>query len=171
MLNDEATVLKSVMIRVNPEVAMLVTRQYHTEKDGKKIIRSQSRYRWIARVFKTDDLVKAIKSMREDANRLNKFRWPDDPWPWYIACPYPENSTIADWLCVKLRKIKTWEDGQKVLAGWKNKTKNQDAGFYENSAYKIDGYLDKDGKEVSLSDIDAVLAHVNQNLVSVDSRA
>ena len=168
MLKDEITVVKSMILSLDKDIAMLVTYQYHTEKNEfGKVDRSKSKYRWIARVFKTEDLVKKINWMREDANRLNKFRWPNDPWPWFTSAGYPEHWKIADWLATKLKKIKSWEDGQKFLAGWETQTKHRPAGFNPNAKYEIDGYLDENGKEVSLSDKKALLECVGQNLIKI----
>ena len=171
MLKDEISVLKSVMISLDPDTAVLVTYQYHTEtNEFSKVDRSKSRYRYIARVFKVEDLVKKIKEMREDANRLVKARWPDDPWPWYICAKYPENGYVADWLAVKLKKIKSWEDGQKILSGFQTGTKKRIAGFNEKAKYEIEGYLDKDGNQVSLADKASLLARVGQNLIKVNKK-
>ena len=168
MLNDEITILKSVAISLDQDTAVLVTFQYHTEtNESSKVDRSKSRYRYMARVFKVVDLAKKIQEMRDDANRLSKFRWPDDPWPWYICAGYPENWRVADWLAVKLKKIKTWEDGQKILNGYKTGTKTKMAGYNEKAKYDIDGYLDADGSQVSLADRDALLKLVGHNLIKV----
>ena len=134
MLKDEIAVVKSVMMSLDTDTTLLVTYQYHVELDptdpaGKKKDRSKSKYRYLARVFKTEDLRKKIIELRDDKNRLNKFRWPDDKWPWYICAKYSDNSTVSDWLMTKFRKIKSWEDGQKILAGWQNGTKTRIAGF------------------------------------------
>lgn len=179
MLKDEITVVKSLIISLNDDNdtnmmdgdAILVTRQYHTEpNEFGKVDRSKSKYRWMARVFKVKDLVAKINWMREDANRLNKFKWPDDPWPWHVCSGYPEHWKIADWLTTKLKKIRTWEEGQMFLKGWETKTKHRDAGYNDNAKYDVDGYLDKDGNSVSLTDRNALRARIGQNLIKVDSK-
>ena len=59
MLNDETTILKGIMMQLNEEAAVLVTLQYHTEKNEfSKVDRSKSKYRWFARIFKIEDLKK-----------------------------------------------------------------------------------------------------------------
>ena len=176
MLKDESTILKSVMLKLDNDIAMVVTYQYHTERNesndvGKsKIDRTKSKYRWMARVFKLSDLVKKINWLREDANRMSKFKWPNDPWPYYISAGYPENWKIADWLSTKLKKIKTWEDGQKHLAGWQSGTKTRIAGYNETAKYQINGYLDEAGNTVSLTDRDTLLKLVGKNLIKVVSK-
>ena len=170
MLKDEITVVKSVMINLDTDIAMLVTYQYHVELDptdpaGKKKDRSKSKYRYLARVFKTDDLVKKINELRDDKNRLNKFRWPDDKWSWYVCAGDSDNWKVADWLSVKFKKAKSWDDGQKILAGWQTGTKHRIAGFNENAKYEIDGYQDDAGNIVSLSDRAALLKLVGKNLM------
>ena len=168
MLNDEITILKSLAISLDQDTAVLVTFQYHTEtNESSKVDRSKSRYRYMARVFKVSDLVNKIQEMRDDANRLSKFKWPDDPWPWYICAGYPENWRVADWFATKLKKIKTWEEGQKILNGYKTGTKTKMAGYNEKAKYEIDGYLDSNGSQVSLADRDALLKLVGHNLIKV----
>lgn len=171
MLKDEITVVKSLLIKLDLDHSMLVTYQYHTEpNDMGKVDRSKSKYRWMARVFKTDDLIKKINWMRLDENRLSKFKWPNDPWPWYVSSGYPEHWKIADWLATKLKKIKSWEDGQKFLQGWETKTKHRAEGFNKNAKYEIEGYLDEKGQTVSLVDKAALLKRVGQNLIKVKSK-
>lgn len=166
MLNDEIEILKSLMIQLNDETAVLVTKQYHVEcNDHSKIDRSKSMYRWMARVFKIEDLKSKIKWMMDDANRNVKFKWPNDKWPWYVKAKYPENYYVAEWLACKLKKMKSWDDGQKFLAGYQTKTKKRAAQFNKNAAYAIDGYLDEAGNTISLSDKNALLACVGQNLM------
>lgn len=172
MLKDEITVVKSLMLSLDNDTAMLVTYQYHTEtNEFSKVDRSKSKYRYMARVFKVEDLIKKIKWMREDANRLSKFKWPDDPWPWYICAGYPENWKVADWLACKLKKIKTWDEGQKMLLGYKTGTKTRMAGFNEKAKYDLEEYLDNDGNKVSLTDKAALLKLVGKNLIKIDKKS
>lgn len=175
MLKDEITVVKSVMMNLDTDTAMLVTYQYHVEADpsdpaGKKKDRSKSKYRYLARVFKTDDLVKKINELHDEKNRLNKFKWPDDTWPWYICAGYSDNWKVADWLATKLKNIKTWEEGQKILSGWQSGTKTRLAGINEKAKYEVDGYLDNDGNQVSLTDLDTLKKLVGKNLMKVDKK-
>lgn len=170
MLKDEITVVKSMMVNLDADIAMLVTYQYHVEIDpsdpeGKKKDRSKSKYRYFARVFKIEDLHKKIFELKDDKNRLNKFRWPDDKWPWYVCAGYSDNWKVADWLTIKLKKMKSWEEGQKILAGWQSGTKTRIAGFNDNAKYEIDGYQDDAGNLVSLADRDALLKLVGKNLM------
>lgn len=171
MPKNEIAVVKSLLISLDANTSVLVTYQYHTESNEfGKVDRSKSKYRWMARVFKNEDLVKKINWMREDANRLSKFVWPNDPWPWNVSAGYPEHWKIADWLTSKLKKIKTWEEGQKFLAGWETKTKHRAERYNANAKYEVDGYLDEAGKPVSLTDKDALLKRVGQNLIKIKSK-
>lgn len=165
MLPDEISLLKSVMVEVEPGTALLVTMQYHTEPNSLgKTDRSKSKYRWMARVFKIEDLKKKIDWLYEDANRLNRFKWPNDPWPYFICANDSENGRIADWLSVKLKKLRSWEDGQKILKGWETQTAKRAAGYNLAAKYETEDYLDESGNKVSLTDKDALLARVGQNL-------
>lgn len=172
MLKDEAQIVKSLMIKLDDDHAMIVVRQYHTERNEyNKVIRANSSYRWLARIFKTKDLIDKIRWMKSDANRLTKFKWPDDPWAWYTAAKYPEHMHIADWLMVKYKKMKSWDEGQKYLAGWKNATKtNSTAGYNANAAYATEDYIAPDGSKVSLKDKTTLLKYVGKNLIKVDAK-
>jgi len=166
MLKDEIQLLKSIMIRLDQNHVLLVTDWYHTEKnDMGKTDRSKSKYRWLARVFTDDELKKMISTMYDDANRMNRCRWPNDPDPWYLCVGNDStNGVVANWLAIKYKKVKTWEDGLKLLHGWETKTKNRDAGYNLAASYDIVDYLDESGNKVSLEDKDTLLKLVGQNL-------
>ena len=169
MLKDESQLLKSLMVRVDDNTILLVTEQYHTERnDLGKVDRSKSKYRWLARVFSNDSLRNLISELYDDANRLNRFRWPKDPDPWYICGDNSStNGVIASWLSIKLKKIMTWEDGMKKLDGWETKTALREAGYNLSAAYDTEDYTDENGQLVSLKDKDALLKRVDQTLYKV----
>jgi hypothetical protein len=166
MLKDESSLLKSMMIRIDDNHILLVTQQYHTElNDQGKTDRSKSKYRWLARVFTDDSLKDLIKTMYDDANRLNRFRWPNDPDPWYICVGNDSTNAIgANWLSMKLKKLRTWEDGLKFLDGWQTETKKREAGYNLAAKYETEDYLMENGEKISLKDKDALLKCVDQNL-------
>jgi hypothetical protein len=166
MLKDESQLLKSVMIKVDDSTILLVTEQYHTEKnDFGKVDRSKSKYRWLARVFNVDELKQYIFDLYDDSKRLERYRWPKDPDPWYICNDNDStNGTIANWLSLKLKKAMTWENGIKKLDGWETKTVCRDAGYNLSAAYDTEDYIDENGQLVSLKDKDALLKRVNQTL-------
>lgn len=170
MLKDEIAILKAVMMQVDDNTAMLVTLQYHTEKnpDTGKLDRSKSYYRWLARVFKLDDLKAKIKWCMQDENALAKFKWPGDTSPWWIcAANDSNNKTIGKWLNTKLKKLKTWNDGQLALKGWQSKTAKREAGYNEAAKYETEGYLTESGSTISLTDQKAILENVGKNLIYV----
>lgn len=171
MLKDETTILKGMMMQLNEEAAVLVTLQYHTERNEfSKVDRSKSKYRWFARIFKLEDLKKKIAWLLDDANRLNKFKWPNDPWPWYVSATYPENYKIASFLATKLKKMKSWEDGQKQLDGWQTGTKKRIADYNPTAKYATEGYQDESGNLVSLKDKDKLISLVGQNLIKLGNK-
>lgn len=168
MLKDEIAILKSVMISIDDDTAVLATLQYHTEENPTtgKLDRSKSKYRWLARVFKLEDLKAKIKWCMQDENALAKFKWPDDNSPWWIcAANDSNNKTIGKWLATKLKKIKKWDDGQLLLNGWQPKTASRKEGRYNTAAkYEITGYITDAGETVSLDDKEALLKNVGKNL-------
>lgn len=166
MHKDEITVLKSLMIEIDTDNLMLVTMQYHVEprEDG-KVDRSKSKYRWLARVMPKTEVKDIIKFCWADENRLNRWKWPNDTWPYYIYAGESDNRTIGSWLATKLNKIQKWEDGVKQLYGWKKKTPSHPVAEYVKKAmYVHSGYTADNGDTVDLTDKDALLKHIGQNL-------
>jgi len=177
MLADEIQVIKAVSMEVDSDTVLIATLQYHTEvrDDTGKLDRSKSFYRWAARAMKKNDVKDEIKARMADDKRLERGKWLDETLPFYLCIGNDSrNAAIANWLNLKLKKIVTWDAGQKILQGWKKKTAKTAEGFYPNAAYRIDGYTAANGDIVDLNDKDAILKHINQNLfapVRKDSRA
>ncbi len=162
MKSDEMQIVKCVSMKVSDDIALLATLQYHTEKnDQGKVDRSKSTYRWLARIEKIEDIKKRIADMKSDANRLSSWTWPDDPtWNGKIFTKDSTNYVGASWLETKLKKLVSWEDGQKQLNGFKrclNEVK-------PSAKYETEGYQDPDGNEVSLTDREALLKLVGKNV-------
>ena len=162
MKPDEMQIVKCVSMKVSDNIALLVTWQYHTEKtDQGKVDRDKSTYRWLARVEKIEDIKKRIADMKSDAKRLEPWTWPDDPsWKGKIFTKDSTNAVGASWLETKLKKLEDWESGLKHLNGFK-KCLND---YKPSAKYELEGYLDPDGNEVSLTDREALLKLVGKNL-------
>lgn len=170
MLKDEIAILKSVMISIDDETAVLATLQYHTEENPAtgKLDRSKSQYRWLARVFKLEDLKAKIKWCMQDENALAKFKWPDDKSAWWIcAANDSNNKTIGKWLATKLKKIKKWDEGIDILNGWQSKTASREGRYNAAAKYEISGYTTDAGEVVSLDDKAALLKNIGKNLYHV----
>ena len=169
MLADEIQVVKAVSIEVDPNTVLVASLQYHTESspDTGKVDRSKSMYRWSGFVMTKDALKAEIQNRMSDENRLKRGKWLNEKLSYYFCIGNDStNSTIANWLNLKMKKIVPWEMGQKFLKGWKNKTSSTAEGFYPNAAYRIDGYVCDDGAVVSLDDKEALLKHVNQTMTA-----
>lgn len=166
LMKDEVSVLKSVMMRLSDDVGMLVTYQYHAEKnDLAKFNRDRSLYRYVVRVFKDEDLKKAIEDLRSDEKRLNRYKWPNDPLDVYIVKNGSDCLAISEWLERSYKKIYPYEKGMQILEGWKFTAKNPKGTFNGKNAYAIDGYKTEDGNLVSLKDKDKLLEQVGKNLI------
>ena len=172
MLKDETALIKSVMIKLDDEHVMIVSQSYHVERgDNGKVDGEKSKYRWIARIFTFDSLNKLINEWYDDANCLNKCRFPGDPDPWYFGTGKDAtNKTMANWLTTKLKKIMTWEDGQKFMAGYKKETAKKEAGYFPKDAYQVNDYADANGNLVSITDKDVLLKYVDQTLYKANPR-
>ena len=165
MLKDEITLLKSASVQIDGDHMLLATYQYHSEsgKNG-KTDRSKTFYRWLAHVFKIEDLQKWIDELLSDEHRLEKFSWPNDKLKLHLCTSDSTNAAVGEWLDTKLRRCKTWDEGQKQLQGWQTPTARREGKFNPSAKYEIEGYTAENGDTVSLSDRDALLAHVGQNL-------
>ena len=166
--SDEMGILKGLAIKLDDTTALIVTMQYHTEKNERgKTDRSKSRYRWLARVQQIETINEAIKNMKSDANRLNPWKWPNDPsWDGQIVYTDSGNLAGANWLRMKMKKLVDWDLGQKMLNGWKRTLEAKGEDPYNLKAkYDIEGYQAEDGTIVNLDDKEALLKLVGQNLV------
>jgi hypothetical protein len=170
MLKDEANIMKSAMIKIDDSHCMIVFQSYHTERgDNNKIDSSLSKYRWIARVFDTDTLTKMVNDWYDGPNCLDKCRFPGDPDPWFLCTGKDaSNKAIANWLNTKFKKMMSWEAGMQHLAGYKKETAKRTGGIYPDAAYKVDGYVDPSGAQVSLTDKAELLKRVNTTLYRVE---
>lgn len=168
MKADEMQILKAVSIKVNDDVLMIVTRQYHVEEDpatGKKD-HSKSRYRWLARTYSIPELKDRIRDMNSDAKRLEAWHWPNDPsWDKKMFTKDSTNYAGAKWLTLKLSKAVSWDEGMKALKGWDKK----DNAFHANKAYELKGYTATDGSVVDIDDKEAILKRVSQNFFKAEN--
>ena len=167
MLKDEMEILKGVAIKVDDNHTMIVTMQYHTEKtdDGHRNSK-KSMYRYFTKVFTNDQWQKKLDDMFKDENRLKKYKIPNDTSGYYLVCNKDStNYNVASWFETKLKKTKSWEDGQKILRGFKNKTANHDEFYNPKAVYEVSGYTAENGDIVDITDSDNLIKHVGQNLI------
>lgn len=163
MKADEMGLLKGLAIKLADDIALFVTLQYSVDrKEDGKTKHGTSRYRYLCRVAKISDVNEKIREMKLDQNRMNRWKWPDDPsWDGYIFRGHSTSAEIADFLRMKVHKIVDWDLGMKILDGFV-KCKNE---YRPTSKYETEGYLDPDGNTVSLKDKEALLKLVGKNLV------
>lgn len=173
MKKDEIAILKSTMVKLDADHALLVALQYHSElhEDGLKAgktDRSKTKYRWIARTVKIEDLKQKIMDMSDDANALVKCKWPGDTSGWYTATGAGSaNIEIASWLSMKLKKIREWDEGMKIFDGWENKTKTHEARQNLKAKYETEGFEDPTapGVIVSLKDKATLLKNIGHTFI------
>ena len=150
-------ILKAVSIKLADGIVFINTLQYHTEKGD----RSKSRYRWLGRICRVDDVNAKIAELRTDAQRLEPWKWPNDPsWDGKIYYTDSDNLHQANWLRLKLMKTVDWETGVKILNGWDKKS-----GDYNlNKKYDTESYATEAGELVDITDKDALVKLVGQNV-------
>ena len=165
-MKDEWTLLKSVSIKLDDTTVMIVTYQYHTEPNSLgKVDRSKTRYRHLARVFKIADGHNLANSLFDDNQRLNRYKIPEDPTDYYFCIGNGNNTEIAKWILRKIKKAKPWDEGIKLLNGWKNATEKQEAGYNDNAKYATEGYLDSEGNVHSILDKEDMFKMIGRTLV------
>lgn len=161
MKKDEFTILKACSFKLDDEKICIATLQYHTEDDEDgKTMRSKSRYRWLARVMKLEDAKAELENLDSEENRLERWTWPNDPsWDGYIATNDSTNDRAAAWLNCRLKKLASWDEAQKILAGIKkNGLENK------NAAYDTEDYICEDGSKISLTDLEALKKQVGKSI-------
>lgn len=167
MLKDEMAVTKGIMIDLGNDNILFVVQRYHTERneDTGKVDRSKSLYSWVARVTTRQEILDKISWCMDDKNRLNRFKFKNDPYPYYLAVGNSsDNAAFANFLTNKLKKMDSWEDGMKRLNGWETQTANRQAGYNANAKWMVKGYKADNGDMVDLDDHESVLKCIGQNL-------
>ena len=177
MQKDEIEILRAVSARLDPDTLFVMTYQYHTEKDptdphNRRTIKNVSRYRFLGRVEKIGDLEAKMAEFRKTENRMNPWKWPDDP-SWDGKILYSKNSsnmTRSNWIRLKISKALDWNDALLALNGFKRDTDPDSKTFRQfvirnpSSAFDLKGYTCTNGDIIDLDDKDALLAHSGQNI-------
>lgn len=165
---DQFVILKACCFKLDDDPAdnkiCIATLQYHIEKDADgKPIRSKSRYRWLARVTTIDDVKNATAELETDSKCLEPWKWPNDPsWDGNIATDDSTGSRGSAWLECRLKKMMSWDDGQRVLSGGK---KDPNSPINKNAAYDIEDYQVQDeDRKVNLSDRETLKTLLGKNL-------
>lgn len=154
---DEMALLKAVSIKLDDNTMFVMTLQYHTEKGD----RSKSRYRWLGRVCRIQDVQAKITEYKQNENKLNPWIWPNDPsWDGKILYTDSDCSHAASWLRSKLKKAVDWDTGVKIMNGW-DKKKDE---YFTAKKYDTEDFNTEDGTTISILDKDALLARVGQNI-------
>lgn len=181
MQRDEIEIMRAMSAYLDKDTILVLTYQYHTEKDpadpaGQRNDRSKSRYRMLGRIMRKSDMEEAVYRLHKDENAMAPWIWPDDPgWKGKILYMYDSNQkAFSNWLRLKLKKAVDWESALKILRGYKKDSKAKFAKntpesakyvkLNPNSAYPTEGYSCSDGSTVSLTDREALLGKVNQNV-------
>ena len=167
MRKDEMEIIKAVSMKVGENHIMIATEQYHAEKtDEGKRNQKKSMYRWFAKVLTKEEWQAKLDDMFSDKKRLERYKIPNDTLDYYLACNKDStNYAIANWIQTKLKKVVSWEDGQKRLTGFKNKTDKHNEFYNKGAVYELSGYKAENGDIIDITDADALIKHAGQNLI------
>lgn len=186
MHRDEMEIIRAISVDLGENLVFCLAYQYHTEKDpgdpeGKRNDKSKSRYRMIGRVDTVQEIERKIQELHADANRVNPWKWPDDP-TWDGRILYMKDSTNegqSNWLRLKLRKTVTPAEAARIFAGFKKdvkaaaeakkkgvKLRPEEAYsvFVKNAVYETEGYTCSDGTVLDITDFEALKAKKGQNV-------
>lgn len=171
MKPDEMEIIRAVSVDLGDGLLMLLTQQYHTELDagGLKNDRSKSRWRYLGRVARRDDLEAEWLAARRPENASRPWTWPEDP-SWKGRILYMNDSTGAgesNWLRLKLSKAVGWDEWRRIAFGWKrDPAKAAEARkkkakvpaeelyteFNQAAAWPVEGFALPDGAPVDVMD-------------------
>ena len=186
MHKDEMEIIRAISVDLGENLVFCLSYQYHTEKDpndpeGQRNDKSKSRYRMLGRVDTVENIEKAIQELHRDQNRVNPWKWPDDP-SWEGRILYMKDSTnegYSNWLRLKLRKKITPAEAARVFAGYKKDTKTAAEAkrkgakprpeelysvFVKNAVYETEGYTCTDGTVLDITDFEALKTKKGQNV-------
>jgi hypothetical protein len=179
-------IIRAISVDLGENLVFYLSYQYHTEKDpqdpeGQRNDKSKSRYRMLGRVDTVENIEKAIQELHADQNRVNPWKWPDDP-SWDGKILYMKDSTNeghSNWLRLKLRKKIGPAEAARVFAGYKKDTKAAAEAkkrgvkprpeelysvFVKNAVYETEGYTCTDGTVLDITDFEALKAKKGQNV-------
>lgn len=186
MHRDEMEIIRALSVKLDENLVFCVTYQYHTEKDGfdpegKRNDKSKSRYRMIGRVDTVENLENAVREAHMDQNRVNPWKWPDDP-TWDGKILYMKDSTNegrSNWIRLKIKKAVTPEEALRIFAGYKKDVKAVNEAkrkgrklrpeeaygvFVKNAVYETEGYTCSDGSTVDITDFETLKTKKGQNV-------
>lgn len=177
MRQEEFEIVRALSAKLDDQTLFVLSYQYHTEKDpgdpeGKRNDRAKSRYRMLGRVMRIADMEALSKEMHQDANRMLPWKWPDDP-SWDGVILYAKdasNECFSNWLRLKVKKAVPWETALQLFKGMKKDTEKgsptygQYVVFTPNAVYETEGYSCSDGSVVDITDREALLSKVGQNV-------
>lgn len=186
MHKDEMEIIRAISVDLGENLVFCLSYQYHTEKDpndpeGQRNDKSKSRYRMLGRVDTVENIEKMIQELHQDQNRVNPWKWPDDP-TWDGRILYMKDSTnegYSNWLRLKLRKKITPGEAARVFAGYKKDAKTAAEAkrkgakprpeelysvFVKNAVYETEGYTCSDGTVLDITDFETLKAKKGQNV-------
>lgn len=184
MKNDEFEIIRAVSADLGDGLMLVMSYQYHTELDpvSGRNDRTKSRYRMLGRVDTKENWEKMYLERFNPDNRLNAWKWPDDP-TWNGNILYmndASNAGFANWIRLKTMKMVPWNVYSRLVAGYKKDVKRaaeakKKPGKYTveeiysvynpAAVYETEGYACSDGSVVSILDLETLKTKAGQNLV------
>lgn len=183
MKEDEMEIIRAVSVDLGDGLMFVLSYQYHTELNPAtgRNDRTKSRYRMIGRVDTKENFDRLYLETRRDENRLNPWKWPDDP-SWNGSILYMNDATNAgfsNWIRLKIMKCVDWATYERLVHGYKKDVKKfakakKDgrkltveeiySDYSVSAVYEADGYTCTDGSVVSILDRETLKTKAGQNV-------
>lgn len=166
-------ILKSFSVKLSDDLIMILTYQYHTEKNsdsenfsGQIYNKNKSIYRYIGRVFTVDEIISMTKLFLTDEFRFKDWKWPGDNM-WSGKILYMNDSTnykFGKFLQKKFNSTISWNDWLAILSGMKRDTNKKSKTFGQYNVKPInpkkmdvdDFIITENNQKISLSDIESL---------------
>lgn len=174
MKSNEMEILKSFCVRLSDSLVMLLTYQYHSEKNSSDeyylsnaiFNKEKSRYRFIGRIADEKTLRNEAAEMMTDENRLNGWVWPNDS-EWkdgrILYSGDSSNYRGSLWIMKRLKNPIAWDDWLLIVSGMKKDTnrKSKTYGKYVKKPVNIvpmdvGGYITDTGDIIDLTDLETL---------------
>ena len=147
---DEISILKAASAKLDADNMMILAVMYHTASKDEKKTGAKSFYTLEGRIAKIDDLKAEIAAMKDDAHKLEPWKWPakNKLWSDSYYLSYDGNGNNArgsKWLQDRISKCLTWnafidlaKNGVKQTA---RGPKTSDSAKYDLTDYVTEGGL------------------------------
>ena len=163
--HKEIAISKAVSVKLDDDTIAIIAHVYHTA-DKAAHPDDKSWYKYVGRVATIADLEAEIALKSSEAERLKTWTWACPAWPDDMFFGYDNSnaqSKEARWLQMRLKKALDWDSYVKLVRdGIRRIAKSSTEKQFPSARYETDGYIDQDGKLLSILDPVSLKQHVGK---------